>query len=87
MAQESLTNSARHAHAEKVWLELTASVERLTLRIVDDGAGGAITEGAGINGMHERAMLVAGTLSIVSPPGGGTEVRLAVPLDKDRSQP
>jgi two-component system, NarL family, sensor histidine kinase UhpB len=86
VAQESLTNIARHAHAEKVWLELTASVERLTLRIVDDGVGGMITEGAGINGMHERAMLVAGTLSIASPPSGGTEVRLAVPRDKDRSQ-
>ncbi len=86
VAQESLTNIARHARAEKVWLELTATVEHLTLHIVDDGIGGVITEGAGINGMRERAMLIAGTLSIASPPSGGTEVRLAVPLGKEGSE-
>ncbi len=86
VAQECLTNIARHARAEKVWLELTVSGEHLRLRVADDGVGGVVDEGAGINGMRERAMLVSGTLNITSPPGSGTEVRLDVPLDKDRSR-
>lgn len=91
IAQECLTNVARHAHPEKVWLELSVIGDRLTLRVADDGVGGVAAEGAGIGGMRERAMLVAGTLSIASPIGAGTEVRLDVPLDRirndDRNQP
>ena len=65
--------------AGKVWLDLHASADQLTLRIADDGRGGVAIEGAGINGMRERALLVNATLTITSPPGEGTEVRLAVP--------
>jgi two-component system, NarL family, sensor histidine kinase UhpB len=80
VAQESLTNIARHADAGKVWLDLHTTVDQLTLRIADDGKGGAVVEGAGINGMRERAVLVNAALAIASPKGEGTEVRLAVPL-------
>ena len=61
IAQESLTNIARHADAGKVWLDLHAGDDQLTLRIADDGKGGVATEGAGINGMRERALLVTRT--------------------------
>lgn len=84
IAQEGLTNVARHSHAEKVWLELSAAGDQLTLRVADDGDGGVTAEGAGISGMRERAMLVAGTLRITAPPGGGTEVRLDVPVNRAR---
>ncbi|HKV22642.1 MAG TPA: sensor histidine kinase [Mycobacterium sp.] len=80
IAQESLTNIARHADASKVWLDLHATSDRLTLRIADDGKGGVVTEGAGINGMRERALLVNADLTIDSPKGEGTEVRLVIPL-------
>ena len=80
IAQESLTNVARHAEASKVWLDLHTTAEQLTLRIADDGRGGAVAEGAGINGMRERALLVNATLAITSPADEGTEVRLAIPL-------
>lgn len=80
IAQESLTNVARHAEAGKVWLDLHATADHVTLRIADDGAGGVQIEGAGINGMRERALLVNATLTIASPQGEGTEVRLTVPL-------
>ncbi len=80
IAQESLTNVARHAGASKVWLDLHATADQVALRIADDGAGGVTVEGAGINGMRERALLVNATLTIASPKGEGTEVRLAVPL-------
>jgi two-component system, NarL family, sensor histidine kinase UhpB len=86
VAQECLTNITRHARADKVWLDVRATAEQLTLRIADDGNGGVVTDGAGIKGMRERALLVDGTLSIASPTGGGTEVRLAVPLPMDRSE-
>jgi two-component system sensor histidine kinase UhpB len=81
IAQESLTNVARHAGAGKVWLDLHTTAEQLTLRIADDGRGGVVTEGAGINGMRERALLVNATLTVTSPPGEGTEVRLTIPLN------
>lgn len=84
IAQEGLTNVARHSHAEKVWLELSVAGDQLTLRVADDGDGGVTAEGAGISGMRERAMLVAGTLRITTPPGGGTEVRLDVPVNRAR---
>ncbi|MFG1933213.1 sensor histidine kinase [Mycobacterium sp. NPDC048908] len=80
IAQESLTNITRHAKASKVWLDLHTSAEQLLLRIADDGRGGVDTEGAGINGMRERALLVNAEFTIASPPGEGTEVRLTIPL-------
>ena len=80
IAQESLTNIARHADASKVWLDLHTTTDQLLLRIADDGRGGVDTEGAGINGMRERALLVHATLTITSPPDEGTEVRLTIPI-------
>lgn len=80
IAQESLTNIVRHADATKVWLDLHITSDRLTLRIADDGKGGVAVEGAGINGMRERAVLVNADLTISSPEGEGTEVRLVIPL-------
>lgn len=80
IAQESLTNVARHSGARKVWLDLHVAAGELTLRIADDGCGGVANEGAGINGMRERALLVNAALTITSPGRGGTEVRLVIPL-------
>ena len=80
IAQEGLTNVARHAGASKVWLDLHTTADELALRIADDGRGGVVTEGAGINGMRERALLVNATLVITSPANEGTELRLAIPL-------
>lgn len=79
IAQESLTNIARHSGARKAWLDLHVNAEGLTLRIADNGRGGVSPEGAGISGMRERALLVHGTLTITSASGEGTEVRLVVP--------
>lgn len=80
VAQECLTNVARHAGARRVRLDLRTEDGRLVLRVGDDGVGGVRTEGAGIRGMRERALLVGGTLRIDSRPGHGTGVRLTVPL-------
>ena len=85
IAQESLTNVARHAEATHVKVSLTAEQDAVVLRVADNGPGmrGA-REGAGIRGMRERALLVGADLSIAERPAGGTEVRLAVPVRGDR---
>ena len=85
IAQESLTNIARHAEASKVWLDLHSTTDQLLLRIADDGRGGVDTEGAGINGMRERALLVSAALAIASPVGEGTEVLVTIPIDGRRT--
>jgi two-component system sensor histidine kinase UhpB len=51
----------------------------LTLRILDDGQGGDLREGAGIRGMRERALLIGAELTIAARASGGTDVRLVVP--------
>lgn len=79
ITQESLTNVARHAYADHVDLTLMTGAAGLTLRITDDGRGGARQDGAGIRGMRERALLVGANLTITSPPGEGTTVTLLIP--------
>jgi len=83
VAQEALTNVARHAGAREVALGLTAGDGLVCLTVGDDGRGITELEAAGRNtglgGMHERALLVGGTLAVRAHAEGGTEVRLVVP--------
>ncbi|MBE1492707.1 sensor histidine kinase [Plantactinospora soyae] len=85
IAQESLTNVARHASATKVELSLLAEAGAVVLRVADDGLGEVRQEGAGIRGMRERALLIGARLRIAAVPGTGTEVRLIVPMTAERS--
>jgi two-component system sensor histidine kinase UhpB len=82
VAQEALTNAARHAGARNVRLALTTDADSVELVVADDGRGLArAPEGTGLRGMRERTLLVGGRLSVRSPGAeGGTEVRLRVPL-------
>ncbi|MFF2361359.1 HAMP domain-containing sensor histidine kinase [Streptomyces sp. NPDC058122] len=81
VAQEALTNAARHAEASQVEVSLQHTDEVVVLAVVDDGRGnGVAREGAGIRGMRERALLIGATLDVTSPPQAGTQVRLTVPL-------
>lgn len=84
VAQESLTNVARHADARTVELSLERGPKSVVLRVVDDGRGfdeGAATANGhgGVRGMRERAVLVGGALAIKAVRGGGAEIRLEVP--------
>jgi two-component system sensor histidine kinase UhpB len=85
IAQEALTNVARHAHATQVDFALTSSTTGLTLRIRDNGHGGDLREGAGIRGMRERALLIGAELTVSSHPSAGTDVRLVIPGAKART--
>jgi two-component system sensor histidine kinase UhpB len=81
VAQEALTNVARHAHANKVELGLTRRGDRLVMRVADDGVGaGKAAAGAGVQGMRERAQMVGGHLEVRAREGRGTEVLLEIPI-------
>jgi signal transduction histidine kinase len=84
VAQEALTNVARHAQATRVELRLQRNHALTVLTVRDDGLGlvaGGLPSGHGIRGMRERAMLIGAQLHIDSKPGGGTEIKLSIPLD------
>jgi two-component system sensor histidine kinase UhpB len=81
VAQESLTNAARHAETDRVDLALAQTGTSLVLRVRDYGRGlNGVQAGSGIRGMRERALLIGAHLSIEPARGGGTAVTLEVPL-------
>ena len=77
--REAMTNIQRHARARNASVELETIGGEAVLRIVDDGRGGAIVPGNGLDGMRERIEAVGGTLRIDSTPGQGTRVLMQVP--------
>jgi two-component system sensor histidine kinase UhpB len=80
VAQESLTNAARHSGTSYVELWLESSQNDVVLRVRDHGRGfDGARSGSGIRGMRERALLIGGDLTIASAAGGGAEVRLRIP--------
>ncbi len=91
VAQEALTNIARHARAKTLTVKLNEVDGRLHLRVRDDGAGfevGASRQQAvqgdslGLLSMEERALLAGGGIEINSAPGKGTEVHAWFPLTR-----
>jgi signal transduction histidine kinase len=83
--QESLTNVAKHAHAKRVAIDLTTTLDALVLRVEDDGIGPgqrAGRGGFGLLGMRERAHALGGELSLRGLPEGGTEVTCRLPLQR-----
>jgi len=84
VAQESLTNVARHAGASRVEIALEPGMESVVLRVADDGRGlpeasASLNGHTGLRGMRERALLIGGALAIKRSSQGGVEVRLEVP--------
>ncbi len=81
VAQEALTNVARHAGARRAELRLELAGGGVRLEVSDDGAGVArdAAEGGGIRGMRERAVLVGAALRIDRARLGGACVTLEVP--------
>jgi PAS domain S-box-containing protein len=87
-AQELLTNVMRHAQASKASIRLTAGEGQMVLTIGDDGRGFTLDQwkqgrSLGLRGLQERVQLVGGSVSIVSSPGAGTKVTLALPMKSD----
>jgi two-component system, NarL family, sensor histidine kinase UhpB len=85
VAQEALTNVARHAGAVRVELRLDRDDGQALLCVRDDGRGLRSTDlssSHGIRGMRERAMLIGAQLAIARSPLRGSEVKLTIPLDQ-----
>ena len=83
VAQEALTNVARHSGAREARLNLAQHDGALTLTVRDRGLGLApgIAPGTGMRGMRERAALIGAQLEIANVSGVGCEVRLDVALE------
>jgi signal transduction histidine kinase len=79
-AGEALANVLKHAAAEQVRLTAAAESGALVLTIADDGRGGAQpSHGGGLLGLADRLEALGGSLSVVSPEGGGTTVVARIP--------
>jgi len=92
VAQETITNIAKHARAETVLIQILERDDQIAIEIEDDGEGfdpaslpppAARERGLGLLGMRERVELFGGTIEIDSAPGRGTRVAIAVPLQQE----
>ena len=82
VACEALTNAVKHASASKVAVRAVRENGALLVSIADDGLGGAvIRRGRGLAGLEDRVAAHGGTLTVVSPQGGGTRVEVAIPCE------
>lgn len=79
---EALTNTAKHAHATVVDVEVAAGGGDLHVRVRDDGQGGAhFGHGSGLVGLKDRAEALGGRIWLHSPPGAGTALEIALPFN------
>lgn len=77
---EALTNAAKHAEAERVWIDIHHTGGRLLLTVRDDGRGGAdLAKGTGLRGIERRLATFDGILALSSPLGGPTVVTVELP--------
>jgi len=85
VAQEGLTNAARHSGASEVTLTLEHDADCVVLRVLDNGRGfeGKHAEGGGLRGIRERALIVGGAVAIKPAPTDGLEIRLQVPIEAE----
>ncbi len=94
IVQECLTNTAKHANANRVTITLKEETDRVYARITDDGEGfdyeallrtPGQERGLGLAGMNERAVLLDGTLNIHSTFERGTIIEVSIPLPSVRT--
>ena len=80
LCAEALANAARHARASSVRIGVVRAGADVVVTVEDDGVGGAVPDGGtGLRGLRDRVEALAGSLEIVSPPGGGTRLVATVP--------
>jgi signal transduction histidine kinase len=87
VAQEALTNVARHAQIDIVTVRLWSNDKTLGIQIEDHGVGFDSTlrtgDSNGLNGMRERVMLLGGRFTVETSPGSGTRLMAELPTNTD----
>jgi two-component system sensor histidine kinase DesK len=78
--REAATNVRRHSNARVVTIRVRKEAAAVIMEVADDGRGGRIVPGNGLNGMRERLDTVGGSLTLWPNPAGGTLLRASVPL-------
>jgi signal transduction histidine kinase len=76
---EALANAAKHAGATEVHVRIDGRGDVLSIRVEDDGQGGADPAGHGLRGLRRRVEALDGIFSVASPPGGPTIVQAELP--------
>jgi signal transduction histidine kinase len=76
---EALANAAKHSGATSVRIDVTRRDDRLSLRVADDGIGGADPDGEGLTGLRRRLEAHDGRLGVESLPGRGTILTAELP--------
>ena len=87
--QEALTNCARHANARRIEVVVEGRNDMLSMEVRDDGVGitDARTGGLGLIGIQERVREIHGRMTLVSPAGGGTALRVELPVPHSIPEP
>jgi signal transduction histidine kinase len=80
IANEGVSNAAKHADAFHVALDVRARGDVLVVAVSDDGRGGADTAGGGLQGLLRRVRSLGGDLLVQSAPGSGTRLVASLPL-------
>lgn len=78
--REAATNVRRHSGAKGVTIRVRKEDAVVVMEVADNGRGGRIVPGNGLNGMRERLDTVGGSLSLWPNPDGGTLLRASVPM-------
>ena len=83
---ELITNAAKHSQASRIAVRGGLLGDSLELAVEDDGIGGADpVRGTGLLGLKDRIDTLGGTISLVSSPGGGTKVRVNLPISSQEA--
>jgi signal transduction histidine kinase len=89
VVQEGLTNAVKHSGSGRVLVQVVEGETTLEISVHDEGKGfdpSGTYDGFGLTGIRERVAQHGGNLEVVSGPGRGTELRVAIPA-RHASQP
>jgi len=80
LTSEALQNTVKHGHATHAVIRVHPETDTLVVDVIDDGIGGASMDaGTGLRGLQDRVTAINGTLTVHSPPTGGTHLHARLP--------
>jgi signal transduction histidine kinase len=81
VVSEAVTNAVKHSGAARIDVAVTRHDAGVSVLVGDDGAGGADPDGSGLSGLGLRVAALDGVLTVHSPAGGPTEIKVEIPCD------